>query len=337
MKQRVTIADVAKVAGVSKQTVSRAINNKGEISPETKERIMSVIAELGYRPNRMAQAMTTQQSLMVGLLIPDITNPFFAEVARGVQDAALDHDYNVLLCNTDGNQATEMRLLDLLTEQSSDAFIMWSVQTDLKTLAQFTEGGRPILVINQHVRAPGISEFMVDNSHGAQLAVEHFVASGRQHIAMLTNVGIPLDEVRRVQGFRDAVRRLDRQQEPEAIVKAHATLEGGREGTLQLFATMPHTDAIFTYNDLMALGAIRACHELGKRIPEDISIIGFDDIQFAAMSSPALSTVHVDKYALGQQAFLRTLQLLQEPNHTLPAVEFDISLKLRETTLPRIS
>ena len=119
MRRRVTIADVARAAGVSKQTVSRAINDKGEISPETKERIMSIVNNLGYRPNRLAQAMNTQRSHTIGLLVPDITNPFFPEVARGVQDAAFERDYNVFFCNSDDRSQREIYLLDSLVAQGS--------------------------------------------------------------------------------------------------------------------------------------------------------------------------------------------------------------------------
>ena len=336
MKQRVTIADVARVAGVSKQTVSRAINDKGEISSETKANILQVIEDLGYRPNRMAQAMNTNQSLMVGLVIPDITNPFFAEVARGVQDAAMTNDYTVLLCNTDENADTEMSILERLASQAVDALIMFSVNSDLEAIYRFADSFQPIVVINLNIDHPNMSAIMVDNDRGAQLAIDHFVAQGHQKIAMLTNKNVALEDVRRVHGYRTSLARHGLSEEPERIVGGAATLIGGYAATVELFEQFPDTSAIFTYNDLMALGAIRYCQELGKQIPEEVAIIGFDDIQLAAMSSPALSSVHIDKHDLGQKAFNHLLGRLQNPKLKPPPFEIGIRLSLRETTRSKL-
>lgn len=331
MKQRVTIGDVALAAGVSKQTVSRAINDKGEISVDTKERIMNVVRELGYRPNRLARAMNTQRTFMIGLVVPDITNPFFPEVARGVQDAALDCDYNVLLCNTDSRPEAEIQTLELLASQGADGIILFSGRIEDAVVTNFAAISPPIVSINRTFDHPSILSLLVNNTRGASLAVDHFVAQGHQHIAMLSNQDFSHSQVRRVTGFQQGFEQNNLSQ-PAHIIDGEATLDGGYQATKELFAQHPKTTAIFAYNDLMAIGAIRACHDLGKTVPADVSVIGFDDIQLASMTSPALSTVSVDKYAIGRKAFKYLFQRIHHPDQLVPANEIDVKLTLRETT-----
>lgn len=197
MRQRVTIGDVATAAGVSKQTVSRAINDKGEISADTKARIMQVVRDLGYRPNRLARAMNTQRTFMVGLVVPDITNPFFPEVARGVQDAALECEYNVLLCNTDSNPETEIRTLELLSSQGADGIINFGGIASDKSLIETANVCPPIVSVNRSIEHPSVLPLMINNTLGAQLAIDHFVKQGHTNIAMISNQDFSNSEVRR--------------------------------------------------------------------------------------------------------------------------------------------
>lgn len=332
MRQKVTIADVARAAGVSKQTVSRAINNKGEISPDTKERIMTVIDTLGYRPSRLARAMNTQRSYMIGLLVGDITNPFFPEVARGVQDAALTHDYNVLVCNTDDKPQMATAVTESLIAQGVDSLITFWPQADIDSLKKVADSFGPIVSVNFEYQHPNIDNLMVDNFKGAKLVVDHFVAQGHTKIGMLTNKIEQKLPVRRVIGFNQAVAAYGDQIEASHIAEGSATLAGGYAAAKKLLEAYPEVTAVFAYNDLMGLGAIRACLEMGRRIPEDISIIGFDDIQLAPMYSPSLSTVRVDKYKMGQLAFERALQRIENPAQKHPVIHMDVTLVLREST-----
>lgn len=330
MKQKVTIADVAKAAGVSKQTVSRAINDKGEISPETKERIMMIIDDLGYRPSRLARAMNTQRSHMVGLVVGDITNPFFPEVARGVQDAAMAKDYNVLVCNTDDNTSLATAVTESLISQGVDGIITFWNQSDTHLLQSIADSFGPIVSINTIIDHPQIDNLLVDNAKGATLAVDHFVKNNHQHIGMITNSIAQTTVVRRVQGFQQAIH--NHQLNANYIVEAPANLSGGYEAAKRLLEQNPQISAIFTYNDLIGLGAIRACLESGRSIPEDISIIGFDDIQLAAMYSPSLSTIRVDKYEMGRLAFERIFTRIENPEQAYGPIHMDVALSLREST-----
>jgi LacI family transcriptional regulator len=164
--KRVTIIDVARAAGVSRQTVSRAMNDKGEISPETRDRVLKAVEELGYRPNRLAQGMVTQRTKTVGLVMADITNLFFPEVARGVQDVCRQHDYNVLMCNTDDDPQEEMKTLNSLMAQRVDGIIMISSSADATALESFMETFSPLVILNRMLDHPNVSSIMVDNVYG---------------------------------------------------------------------------------------------------------------------------------------------------------------------------
>lgn len=329
--KRVTIEDVADLAGVSRQTVSRAINDKGEISQETKERVMTAVEQLGYRPNRLAQGMVTQRTYTIGLILSNITNPFFPEVTRGVQDAAQAKGYNVFLCNTDDTADIEVQELHSLAAQGVDGIILFSHQASDADLTNFADSYRPIVVINRLFQHPNVSVMMVDNYRGAQLAADYFIDNHHTHLGMLTNNTPSYSQARRVRGFRERVQERGLILPDDRIATAPATLNGGRQAAHQLLTEHPGISAIFTYNDLLALGAIRACRERDLHIPHEVAIIGFDDISFAAMATPSLSTVHVDKYVIGQQAVARLIAMIEAPETSFPAVEIEVELLIRES------
>jgi LacI family transcriptional regulator len=333
MARRVTIEHVAQTAGVSKQTVSRAINGRGEISQETRERILRIVRELGYRPNRLANAFHTQQTRMIGLLVADIANPFFAEVARGIQDAAQAHDYHVVVCNTDEKPEVEIELMEHLASQGIDGMITFTTHAPMTNLLRFADSFKPIILVNRRIRHPSFQIVMSNNFHGAQLAVEHLVAEQRAEIGMLSAETVELEDSARVRGFRETLVKHGYADDTSRIARSLPTVAGGYEAAKKLFSMHPATDGIFTYNDLMALGAIRACRDLGRRVPDDISIIGFDDIYLAAMYSPALSTIRIDKRVMGRVAFERVIEAIEHPDKTFPEIELDVEFIARESTL----
>jgi len=211
-----------------------------------------------------------------------------------------------------------------------DGIITFAANIEEADLLRFAKQYHPLVVINRFIEHPHINLLMVDNERGACLAVEHFVTSGHRHIGMLASKKSPLPHTRRVRGFK---RCLAAHHLPEgAIVGQKPTIEGGFEATLALFEALPQITAVFAYNDLMAIGAMRACRALGKRIPEDIAIIGFDDIHLAAVVTPTLSSVRVDKYAIGQMAMARIFAMLTNPDEIFTPISLDVMLVLREST-----
>lgn len=328
----VTMRDVAHMAGVSIKTVSRVVNEQGEIAADTRQRVIEAISELGYRPNRLARALITQRTHTVGLVIPDITNPFFPEVARGVQDLAQTHGYNVFICNTDGGAAETHRALYSLAEQSADGVIVFPAALTDDALGEFAERFRPVVTINHCYEHQNVGCVMVEIGHGAQMAVEHLIQLGHRAIGMITTAHPPKMETRRVRGYMDVLQQHGLAVRDEWILMGSATLEGGYTLSSKLLTQFPEITALFTYNDLMAAGALSACRELGLRVPQDCAVVGFDDIQLATVTTPTLTTVRVDKYTLGQQAMARVLCMLDHPNEQFAPVHIPMELVEREST-----
>ncbi|NUM49029.1 MAG: LacI family DNA-binding transcriptional regulator [Anaerolineales bacterium] len=329
--KRATIEDVAQAAGVSRQTVSRAMNDKNEISQETKERVMRAVEELGYRPNRMAQSMVTQRTHAIGMLMADITNPFFPEVTRGVQDVAQANGYNVFVCNTDDRADLELQELHSLAAQGVDGIIVFSHNSSEENMRAFADTYQPMVFVNRAFEHPHVSIMMVDNYHGAQIAVDYLVAQQRQNIGMLTNNSASYRTSRRLLGFQQGLASHQLPCTEIQIVPEAANLDGGYRAAHRLLDAFPAVDAIFTYNDLMAMGALRACNERGRLVSEDIAIIGFDDIQFARMITPALTTIRVDKYGIGQMAMSRVMEMINAPGETFETILIEPELVIRET------
>lgn len=330
--RRVTIEDVARAAGVSRQTVSRAINEKGDISPETRERVLAVVQSLGFRPNRLAQGMVTQRTYTVGIEVADITNPFFAEMVRGAQDIAAQHGYHAFVTNSDDNPAIALQSLSNLVSHGVDGLItMFANGTD-EQITAFADQFRPLVLVNRTVQHPHIGLVTADIYQGAVQAVEYLVQQGHTAIAMLNHPSLLHGSSRRLQAYHDTLQRHDLTPPPDWIVQGEPTLQGGYEATQRLLTASPEVTAIFGYNDVMSLGALRACRDRGRAVPQECAVIGFDNIPLAAMMTPSLSTVHCDSYALGQQAMRRLLEMIEAPGVVFPPLELGCKLILREST-----
>ncbi|GAB4540118.1 MAG: LacI family DNA-binding transcriptional regulator [Anaerolineae bacterium] len=333
MKRRVTIEDVARAAGVSRQTVSRAINAKGEISPLTYQRVMEAVQALDYRPSGVARSLATQRTRTIGLVVPDITNPFFPEVARGVQDVARQEGYSVFLCNTDESPDEELQVLQSLASRPVDGIILFGSRISEADLLAFADHYRPLVVLNRFLEHPGVSLVLVDNQRGAKLAVDYLAHLGHAAIGMLAGPVASPSSIQRVEGFRQAMAAHGLAAPEDWIVPGPPTIEGGYETARQILTQYPEVTAFFAYNDLSAWGAVQASRDLGRRVPAQCAVIGFDDIRLAAMVSPSLTSVRVDKYYLGQQAMIRLLAMLDTPDASFPPIHVGVELVVRESTL----
>lgn len=323
------LRDVAQKAGVSIKTVSRVVNRQGEISEATRQRVLAAIADLKYRPSKVARALVTQRSDTIGLVLGDITNPFFPEVARGVLDIAEPRGFNVFLCNSDGDPQREVRILESLLDHGVDGIIIFPSFGIEETLMGMVTPQQPAVVVNRPFVGPGVSAVMMQTQRGAQLAVNRLIAQGHRAIAMLAGQALGMERLQRVQGYRAALAAHGLPTLDEWIVAGPPILNRGRESTHALLSRYPQITAIFAYNDLLALGAIEACRELGRRVPEDCAIVGFDDIPLANMVAPALTTIRINKYDLGRQAMNRLLEMLAQPERTFAPYWADVELIVR--------
>jgi LacI family transcriptional regulator len=326
-----TLRDVAQEAGVSTKTVSRVVNNQGELSEATRQRVLVAIEKLGYRPSKLARALVTQHTDTVGLVLGDITNPFFPEVARGVLDTAEAVGYNVFVCNSDGDHKREIRTLNSLSDHAVDGIINFATFELEPSLNQYAVPGRPMVLVNRLFDCPWVSAVMMQAQRGAETAVGYLIAKGRRQIAMLAGPAFSMNRLQRVRGYRAAFAAHGLPIIEEWIVPGAPIQTRGRESARALLMRYPEITAIFAYNDLLALGAMQACKELGRRVPDDCAIIGFDDIPLADSICPALTTVRVDKYELGRQAMNRLLQMLAQPGIELAPVWMDVELVVRQS------
>lgn len=301
MGQRATIADVAREAGVSRQTVSRALNNKAEISSETLRRVLEVIERLDYRPSSIARGLATRRTLTIGLVVPDIANPFFAEIGRGADDAAHEAGYSVLLCNTVEDPKREAELLHTLEQRSVDGVVICSSRLPQDELAALVERQAAAVLINRVL--PGVNAVCVDDARGAGMLVRHLLADGRRSIGCLAGPAASYSSQERCRGYAEALAAAGGHRGAAYTVRcAHPDIESGYLAAKRLLHERPETDALLCHNDLVAAGALRACAELGRGVPDDVAVAGADDILLASLVTPALTTLRSDRPALGAAA-----------------------------------
>lgn len=333
-KRPITIHDVAARAGVSRQTVSRAMNNKGEISPETRERVLAAARELGYRPSSIARGLKTRRTLTLGLVVPDIANPFFAEVVRGASEQADAAGYSVLLCNTDENPEREWAILRMLESHRVDGLVLISSRLSEEMLTETIARWRPIVLVNRtpQEERPGVGWVLVDDAQGARTAVQHLLGRGHRQIGLLAGVSTSRSGRERLRGYREALTEAGIRIPEGWIMPCAPTVEGGREAALTLLGQHPGLTALLAYNDLVAVGAQQACRSLGRAIPQGCALIGWDDIPFAAYVSPPLTTMRMPKVEIGQRAMALLLALLREPGVVPAPIVLETVLIIRETT-----
>lgn len=321
----VTIREVASAAGVSAQTVSRAISGKGYVAAATRARVDDVARRLGYTPNRVASSMVTGRTMSIGMVVPDISYSFFPEIVLGAETAARQAGYNLILCNTAENDDQERRVIAFLHEARVDGVIMGGARLpDSELLAAH----RHFVSINHPVPPESGGSVRSDHMRGIALAVDHLVQCGRRMIAYMAGPEHVYAAQERLAGFLQATREVGRQSDPTLIVpysanladgrrtlrewlaageagaeawhEARATL--GRSGALQLLRDRPDVDSIICYDDQIAVGALQACAELGRRVPDDVAITGCNDLPIASQVTPRLTTQRIPRYEMGATA-----------------------------------
>jgi LacI family transcriptional regulator len=313
MSDRVTMSDVARQAGVSLMTVSRVINNKEGVKSETRQDILKVISKLGYRPSAIARSLATQETRTIGLVIPDVSNPFFADITRGVERLAYSEGYHVFLCNTEEDPLRELAVIQSLEEKCVDGLILCSSRLDDEKLVDLLARLPPVVLINRCLSQNNeniLNSVIIDDHQSGWLATQHLIQRGHQQIGFLAGPLASYSGLGRHQGYLAALQDAGISFEPGWVSNCQPSVEGGYEMTRQLLAKCPHLTALFCFNDLVAIGAIQACEEIKRRVPEDLAIVGHDDIPLAALVSPALTTCRVPRHELGTRAVNALLERL---------------------------
>jgi DNA-binding LacI/PurR family transcriptional regulator len=314
----VTIKEVARESGVNISTVSRALNNGYGVNEQTREHVRAVAARLNYRPNRIARGLVTGRSHSLGLIVSDIRNPFFAEVARGAEDAARTANCDLVLCNSDLDADKQMQYVQSLSEKRIDGIMMNSVSMlSREQQAELAASGVPIVLLNRPATNHTFSTVCADNESGGALAAQYLLGLGHRKIAHLTGPRQHGNLSDRARGF---VRTLQSAEYPVQPIVLHGkfNFEGGTQLARKLLDAHPDVTAIFAANDVMAFGVVQAVLDRGLRIPEDLSLIGFDNIQFSVIVHPPLTTIHQPKYEMGSAAVDILLRLARDKGKQMP-------------------
>lgn len=306
-----TIDDVAQRAKVSISTVSRVLNNRDRVHPETRERILRAMRELRYQPSAMARGLANQRTHTLGFVIPTISDPFFMEIVRGVEDAASSAGYSLLVASQ--AQTTEhSRYSQLLNQRRVDGVILVAIEVQRYDIEGVLQSGIPVALIQQEI-GPGIPTFVADNYGGACQVTEHLLHCGHRRIAYISGSNHTPDNGERLRGVRDTLATHGLRLPANRIASGNYLRGSGYEAMTRLLEQTELPDAVFAANDQMAGDALIALQERGLRVPDDIAVVGFDDVPLASYVTPPLTTVRQPAYELGLRAAEFVLGALEQP------------------------
>jgi LacI family transcriptional regulator/LacI family repressor for deo operon, udp, cdd, tsx, nupC, and nupG len=308
----VTIKDIAKAAGVSHTTVSRALNNNPAISVKTREHIQKLAREMGYIPSAVAQSLLSQQTWTIGMVVTTVADPFVVQVVEGVEQIAQVANYSIFLTTSHNNPDQEMAVVETLQRRRVDAIIITSSRVGSLYSSQLDQIQVPIVLINNQEEGEYLYSIAADDRQGAQLAVQHLVSLGHRRIGYLGVPDRPKSNRRRLAGYHTALAAANITPDPALIMEfeAKTDFERGQAGLDQLLNAK--ATAIFCYNDVVAIGLLAACRRQGVAVPDQLAVVGFDDIESALYVTPPLTTISQPLLTLGQLAMQMTLDLLNE-------------------------
>ncbi len=329
-----TIRDVAEHARVSTTTVSHVVNSTRKVDPRTAARVEAAIKALGYRPNALARSMRRGRTHTVGIVVPDIANPFFGDLARSLEDHMFEAGYSAIICNSDGDEDKEARYLDVLLSKKVDGLLLIAASQPSEGLRHLVESGPPTVVVDRELGDLPVSQVMVENHRGGYLAGRHLLELGHRDIAVIAGPGGTGTSARRLEGFRHAIDEAGLRIRQERIFRGDFRAASGRaamDGWLQ--SAVPPT-AVFAENDLMAIGALSSAHTSDVDVPVDLSVVGFDGIAFGADVTPPLTTVAQSTNDVATTAIEMLFERLRDREAPPQRVELPVSLLVRGSSGP---
>ncbi|MBB4844038.1 LacI family transcriptional regulator [Paucibacter oligotrophus] len=333
-----TIKDVATRAGVSFTTVSHVLNNSRPVSAEARRRVLEAVDEIGYLPSAVARSLRTSETKIVGVLVPNVQNPFFAELVCGVEESCRLAGYSVFLCNSDNDPKRQQQYMRTLLEKRVDGLLLSSAGDDEALARIFKMARVPAVTVDRLVPGARADRVSVNNSQGAHNAVSHLLELGHQRIACISGPAEFEVSRERLQGWRSALQARGLPVDENLVIAGDFSSQGGYAAACRLLQAQRELpaaakiSAIFASNDLMAIGALRAAAEFGLAVPQQLSVIGFDDIELGSYVFPALTSVGCSIKALGQQAGQMLIERIDQPEAELRELLMTPSLVLREST-----
>ena len=322
MATTVSIKDIAKKAGVSHSTVSRALGDSPLVSSETRARIQRLAREMGYSPDAQARSLVMGRTQTVGVVVTTITDPFIAEIVQAIESTAYDRGYSVILASSRSKSEREIAAVEMLQSKRVDGVIVTSSRVGALYQEHLERLGVPVVLINSHREEMGSYTFSinVDNRHGGRLATRHLLELGHRRIAYVTGAADHSDDRERLAGYCQALTQVGIVPDRLLIVAGTGRAGGGERALPQMLALEQPPTAVFCYNDVTAIGLLRAACQAGLSIPGDLSVVGFDDIPFASFVRPALTTIAQPMPDMGRRAMEMVLALVENRDHDGDAV-----------------
>lgn len=329
-----TIREVAENAGVSYATVSHVINNTRLVSPETRERVLEAMDALNYRPNALARSLRQGKTNTLGLVLPDSANPFFAEISRSIEDEAFKKGYSVFLCNTELDTQRELFYVDILSKKQVDGIIFVAAGDQADSLDFLVSLNMPIVMVDRNVPNVEVDTVLTDNQLGGYLATRHLMELGHQRIACISGPSSITPSAERMIGYRRAHEEAGLSYDENLILRGDYHAQSGMENTHSILKMDPRPTAIFASNDLMALGALRAAAEAGCSVPDDLAVVGYDDLEIARFATPPLTTIAQPKKEIGVQAIDLLVDRISRKGRSPSRVVLPPELIVRRSTQP---
>jgi len=326
--------EVAERADVSVTTVSHVVNDTRPVSQALQERVLFAMDELDYRPNRLARSLRRGETHTIGVIVPDSANPFFAEVARGVEDASFEERYNVILCNSDGDLEKELLYTNVLTAKQVDGILFVAAGVSTEHIRALQEDRVPLVVVDRTIPDVSVDEVLTDNIHGGEMVTSHLIDLGHRRIGCITGPSDVTPSADRVAGYQKALRDADIPIDESIILRGDFQYSSGHQVAHELLGMDDPPTAVFACNDLMAVGVISAARELGLRVPEDLSVAGFDDVPLASFTNPPLTTIAQPKYEMGALATRLLLERMQDHDNSPRHELLSTRLVIRQSTAP---
>ena len=326
------IQEVARRAGVSTATVSRTINNPSVVDPKTAKRVRKAVEELRYYPNSQARSLVSGRSRILGLIVSDITNPFFPELIKGFEDVAIANNYEILISSTNYDSARMALCVRRMLERKVEGVAIMTSEMDNHLVDQLAHRNVPMVFLDVGPTGEGMSRVVVDYAMGVNAAVEHLLSLGHRRIGFISGpLALKSARIRR-SAFLRALSRYGIDQDKRLIEEGDHTVEGGFKAMARMLASRCSPTAVLASNDLTAIGTMRAVRRAGLSVPRDISVVGFDDIRLAEFTEPPLTTVHLPLTDLAEHAFHALLRDLDEQGGAKSDCKLETRLIVREST-----
>ncbi len=329
---QITMKDIARMVGVSESTVSRAINNKKGVGEKTRKEILRLARKYNYKPNQLARSLAKQESEMIGLILPDIASSFYSEVARGIQDVAIDNGHQVIICNTDGEESEEIKYINWLQSNKVNGIIFLGDSLVTDQIIKLGLSGYPIVLANRLVEEVVLPSVIIDDITGSYKAIKHLLKEGYKEIALINGPNDKFIFKDRLEGYKRAIREYNINYKQRLVLNKECSREGGYQGFLDLVKDGLFPDAIFAANDLIAVGVVEAIKTGGYLIPNDIAVVGFGDTIVTSIIDPPLTTVAQPMYQLGVSSANKLFSLISKEEVEEKVEILESKLIIKKTT-----